>query len=268
MTVAAPFCGEFGWEVAMWAPWLRWVRMNVHTGGEFIVHCQKGHGALYKDFATHVVEADMLVVRADCANAWLQGTGRLMKESYFSMMKRIYPKITRSKVLCAHDMQYTWGAGEAPKLLHAKHTIYGDDLKPTRDAVVIHARECKDKQPERNWSLRKWRELITENPDKHFVAIGKTGSAQCPGGAEDSRDLPLADVMNIMANASIVIGPSSGPLHLANACGTSVQWWSGNKKDISRYATDWNPNKLANVRVDGTWNPPLAKVNQCLNQST
>ena len=73
----------------------------------------------------------------------------------------------------------------------------------------------------------------------------------------------LPDLMNAIASASIVIGQSSGVMHLAVMCGTPVCVWGddklmnfGESLEI-RYKETWNPfgTPVTWVHCDKPWDP-------------
>ena len=130
--------------------------------------------------------------------------------------------------------------------------------------IAIHARACLNKQPGRNWGFNKWASLVEELSGS-VASIGQVGGAMHIPGTENMRGLPLAELCNLLAACRYAVGPSSGPLHLANACATPAVWWSGNQKDKERYETAWNPLKLPNVCAAETWDPDVDEVLVCLN---
>ena len=64
---------------------------------------------------------------------------------------------------------------------------------------------------------------------------------------QEFREQGLDRLMNIMASAQIVVGPSSGPMHLASLCGTPHLVWTDRrtyamrKTSREKYETWWNP---------------------------
>ena len=273
--VAAPFVGEFGWEVAMWAPWLRWMR-NEHRTVTFDVLCKPGHQALYADFATRVIPVKEMpdILQVDCANAFVRVNGRLRREDYVEWVKRELEghktgTVKKGRVYTPLDIYYDWNGGRPPILRQRIDVPYGSDAKIVKKPfIAVHAR-AHQKQPDRNWLPReKWDELMDELDGEQVIAIGALGHSLCPRGAMDLRGRPLGGVMDLLSQCRVIVGPSSGPLHLANACRVPVVWWSGNQKDEERYATAWNPYHLPNRRVGVTWQPSVDEVMACLRPTS
>lgn len=263
--VAAPFLGEFGWEVAMWAPWLRWVKRD-RRHSTFTVLCRPGHGALYKDFANEIVEVEAPgIIRSDCQNAFMQDVGRMARQHYIDLMPSMLgKKVPKNRVYTPLDMTYTWPPKKAPRLILESHYDYSTH-EPVKGQVVIHPRWCEDKQPERNWPMEWWCELIERLAPKKVFTIGSTKGAMAFADAVDMRGADLATVIRTISQCEFGIGPSSGPLHLMNACKRPVFWWSGNEKDVDRYGSAWNPHRVANVQCGTSWQPTVEEVATCIS---
>ena len=68
------------------------------------------------------------------------------------------------------------------------------------------------------------------------------------------------DVVDYMASADLIIGPSSGPIHLASLCGLKHLAW-GVENNINRYKYDWNPhNTEMEYIVSENWDPSIKDV--------
>jgi ADP-heptose:LPS heptosyltransferase len=105
-------------------------------------------------------------------------------------------------------------------------------------------------------------ELYADLPSDWTVGwIGTKDEAMAhpEGGDLDLRDYPLSDLIQEIRAARLVIGPSSGPMHLASLCGTPHLVWSGNVRDIPRYRTLWNPFHVSHTML-ATWQPDVGAV--------
>ena len=62
-------------------------------------------------------------------------------------------------------------------------------------------------------------------------------------GGDDLRGTPLDKLCDIMASAEVIVGPSSGPMHLAQQCETPLVTWYPQNPGASkfRYELHWNP---------------------------
>jgi hypothetical protein len=83
--------------------------------------------------------------------------------------------------------------------------------------------------------------------------IGLTSATQeLTGDFVEFRDRPLSQSLDLIASTRLVVGPSSGPMHLASLCGTAHLVWT----DRARYARG-----LTNrIKYEHTWNPHGAQA--------
>lgn len=269
MMTVAPFLGEFGWEVALWAPWLRWMQANIWKSTNLSVYCRPGHQALYRDFAHFVLDLDphLEFTKIDCQNAWTQKDGILRKEDYAEIVKAAMKKRART-LITPHDLQVVWPKGRwlkgrcpiVKRALH--HSPAARQSQPK--LVLLHVRSCEQKIPERNWPVEHANEVRErlEGSGVHVLTIGSLAGAaaldQSPG--HDLRGVPLDTLAGFLGDTVCVVGPSSGPMHFANQCLAPVLWWSGNEKDRERYESKWNPFGCANKQLGIRWNPPTVEL--------
>ena len=94
----------------------------------------------------------------------------------------------------------------------------------------------------------------------------------CPAGATDLRSTDLREAVEAICSSSLVVGGSSGPMHLATLCcgerghGCPQLVWCGGgaperKTTSKRYARDWNPFKTPTDAFQcGSWQPSLESV--------
>jgi len=194
--------GEFGWEVASWAPRCRKAAAGYD---QVVVTSFDGMAPLYADFATEF----------RCHGK----TGRGLK----------YPKQYRPD-------------GEFYRYGKKENCEYFFD-------VLIHGRGIGRK---RSINYKRWDELLGE--------LGKIPVTKACVGTNndlridtfcDMRGLGLQELMDQIAAAKLVVGVSSGLMHLAAACGTDIVVWGDRRTYFGetlekRYKVTWNPH---NVRV-------------------
>lgn len=246
--IAGPFVGEFGWEIMCWQAYVRALSRDYdHT----TVRCRPKHEYLYEDFADKIEHFTPDPGYIDCC--W--------HSKYVACHET-----PEHRVLPIHNFQYPQGyTAMPPQLLsYGKETaptklVYGipDDLgevapefikygrKGERAAydVILHGRSRYTFAKDRNWPTNNWDELsaklIAQGLD--VVTIGTKQESFIPEGSTDYRDETLEAVCNVMATASIGVGPSSGPMHLMSMCGLPHITWSHVPTDKHRYEIDWNP---------------------------
>lgn len=264
---AGPFLGEFGWEVCMWAPWLRYVQETSRE--QMIVLCRPGHRKLYQDFADPYPMISGLIppVRmVDACNAWIEGVGKPNDIVYYEILKNNLRKLglrpAKARHLTPNKLPYTWDSRSySPRLHVARYVKLGSD-KPTGTDVVVHVRDCGSHHPVRNWKRDSAQTVVSGLCDRghRVIAMGTRDDAWCPDGAEDYRGQPVSKVCSEIGPKTIVVGPSSGPMHLAQHAGARIVVWSGFEKSRTRYGSDWNPHGCKVDWVGKTWDPLIQGI--------
>jgi hypothetical protein len=218
--------------------------------GDRIIACSRpGHEALYEDFATDFWPFVPPAGEPNCY--WLEGAAA-------DSFRHLVPKGTRWINPCA-------GVGHllkdgCPYVPDQTYIRFGQEASAIEFDVIIHARDRRapSKSP-RNWPTEAWNELLQQFPSRWRVAcIGSREEAAAFTGV-DLRGIPLRDLMNRLRASRLVIGPSSGPIHLAALCGTAHVVWSGNVRDRIRYRELWNPLQVKHVLIEG-WKPQARDV--------
>jgi hypothetical protein len=225
---AGPWVGEFGWELMNWQGWVRALAPHYE---KVIVCARESSRALYADVATEFLPhtlrgcADHVVLRG------VENPGERER-----VLARLEPEMDhlRPRMFVPASAQRFIRFGRPP-------AVPGVD-------VLIHARG-KVTARDRNWSPGSWERLVSElRAMGHRVGgVGLPGDALEIDGVEDFRGLPLQETMDLMAGARLVIGPSSGPMHLASLCGTPHLVWTNRgiyrmgKTSREKYESWWNP---------------------------
>ena len=108
--------------------------------------------------------------------------------------------------------------------------------------ILYHARTIDKYSSDRiNYPKEDWIELLSHYKNLKVAAIGTLDGADWFEGTTDLRDNPLDVLCNTMASSKMIIGPSSGPMHLAALCALPTVVWSGYARSRPRYETIWNP---------------------------
>ncbi len=130
--------------------------------------------------------------------------------------------------------------------------------------VLIHARGIKRKQ---NYNYKNWEHVLEELKG---LKVGFIGSKEDKSFLmyNDLRGIELQELMDYIAGAKVVIGVSSGVMHLAMACGTDVVVWGPDKNKTyyfepleKRYKEIWNPFKVNVEYIEG-FNPTPKEVRE------
>jgi hypothetical protein len=238
---AGPWVGEFGWELCCWQGWLR---RRAHLGDRIIACSRPGHEALYEDFAIDFVPFAPPPGEPNCY--WLEGVSA-------DSFRHLVPKGT-TWLNPSEGIGFLVKDG-CPYVPNQAYIQFGQQPAALEFDVVIHARDRRGPlKSRRNWPSQDWRELIQSFPSAWRVAsIGSRVEANVFKGV-DLRGMPLRGLMNRLRASRLVVGPSSGPIHLAALCGVPHVVWSGNIRDRIRYRELWNPLQVKHKLLKG-WQP-------------
>ncbi len=244
---AGPYAGELGWELMSWQGYIRRQSKNYE---QTIVCAPSGHEALYSDFATRYIPFDVTGVK-DCW--WIANNTDVVK--------------AKQEELRAMGTKYI-APVKAIKLYDQDFIKYGTPNTEPRYDILMHARMPIGKRPNHSWQLENWNRLA-QVLRLGNLRLGCIGTEAYPVlGTADFRKAPLRRLMNLMASAALVIGPSSGPLHLASLCGTPHFVWTDNcvyaaigANNRKRYNELWNPHRTPCFIFDSYgWDPPVDAV--------
>ncbi len=243
--MAGPWLGEFGWELMCWQAL---VRKKAEAYDVTTVCAPRGHEVLYADFAQQFIPHD---IRSGTSVMWRRenvdpGERAKLNEKLDALGgRRFLPQ------------QRNVSVGEQ------KFISYRKDCGLVYD-LLIHARN-RSHEPHRQWSAVQWDDFVEAlTPLKlRIAAIGT--EAFCPKGAENLLHRPLANVLETISMAKLIMGPPSGPLHLAALCETPSFVWTRSGVDRcfrwtnrQRFEEVWNPLKTpVTVLETNEWNPDV-----------
>lgn len=247
---AAPWVGEFGWELMNWQGHLR---ARSQGFDDVIVASRTGHKYLYEDFCTEYIEfnpkgdPDMEVCGGRTYNDFFKD--RIQKEDTLFPAKKFLRR--------GYKKEYKY------KLSDQKFIPYGTKSDKNAYDLVIHARNTnKCRTGIRNWPKENWMEVVSRLKGCRIACIGTKKAALHIPGTADKRDLDLRDTCNILRSSRLTIGPSSGPMHLASLCLCSHIVFTDNVHgNRDRYEKDWNPFGTKAIVIDHAgWTPPIKEV--------
>jgi hypothetical protein len=246
--IVGPWIGEFGWELFCWQGW---VRRKVRGAKSVVVASRPDMQYLYHDFCTKFIPIDAPggASQTRCGDFKLPPI-----RSDYPDHKWLNPIANRAKIT----------AGKIPVVPDQQFIQYGKKQKKPKYDIIYHARSLtKYRTAARNWPMDRWMRLTDRLSDFRIGCIGtETGALHIPG-TEDLRGLNLENTCTVLRNAKLIIGPSSGPMHLASLCGTPQLVWS-EPRNRRRYGKLWNPFKTPVYFLE-TWNPlPAHVLAECL----
>ena len=215
--VAGPWIGEFGWELCAWQGVIRAMAPQYK---KIIIYGRPGHQYLYEDFANEYVE---FTPQGTDPNMWMNDGTK------FEFV------IQHKRALWIKPQQFSF-MPNAPEQVYSRYGINAE-----RTAIAYHARSLeKYGSGYMNWDSKNWKDLIDRYSNKDVICIGAKEGASYAGG-EDLRGASLEATCNALSRCSVLVGPSSGAMHLGSLCNTPHVVWSGHIKNKVRYETYWNP---------------------------
>jgi len=244
--LAGPWVGEFGWELFCWQGYIR--RMS-RDYDKTIIISRPGNQALYKDFYSEYIEFDPNSFKTDswmCKDA--EDSSHLIKNiahtDYFIGNFDIgYRCLPDGKSIDTNGL-----FKEQDFIKYEETTNYGGY------DILFHCRN-KITGSQRNWDINQWVELKKKLPNELKIACIGNSQAFHITGCDDLRGIDLTDLIGVMNKSKIIVGPSSGPMHLASLCGLTHLVWSSEHNRV-RYFTDWNPHKTKVIFYsDENWTP-------------
>lgn len=256
---AGPFVGEFGYELFCWNGWLR--KKKKDNNSYCVIACKKGHEILYEDFADEIISCDIQGERSDM---WM--CHDVQSPSFKDVFNKNQDNNTwfpPNTPFVRYDHDHNLDNERFFNQFKNQSFVPLGDKSAIKYDILIHAR-CKNNKVNggvvsgfRNWPTIKWREVFRQFKKLKIACIG-TSTASSYIGGEDLRGVDLKTLCNIMCNSRCIIGPSSGPMHLASlAQCPQITWWGtpyGSPNKI-RYLKDWNPfNVKVSIVNSNKWN--------------
>lgn len=234
-----PWIGEFGWEICQWIPH---VRFRAQKYDSVLVMTKPSSAPLYFDITNyfswttkppHGSFSDTLHIvtsgKKTSAQEWLQMTVRMDLSEY--------------DVLCPSQTAYNTQDGFLEPIKSERINLKYGAFPKSDYPIIFHIRNRTVRQ-EDNWPETCWKALFLYFEQKGFpvACIGSTTESLCIDGAKDLRNCDLDIACDYIAGSRLVVGPSSGAMHLAAFCGAPHLVWSipYNRNRYTRQ-NHWNP---------------------------
>jgi hypothetical protein len=269
-----------GWSL----PFIARARYEAQNYDHVVVRCEEPFPYLYQDFAHEIITYP---VKGGKRDRWLYNGeppkyskgvaeihARLRKE--YDSVKLFYPTEDRCKRKEAKWFKYGEWRGpttDGPTFYYVKPSIF---VHARNLGKVWYDRKCVGGT--RNWPSDKWNALVNSisNPiNKIFVSsVGSIDGAINIDNTIDMRGIWVNHLCEFLRQAKVVVGPSSGPMHLAMLCGCPTVVWTHKIKEKSldghtnrwRYEQFMNPFQTPVTVIDRFgWNPPVEEVAKAVN---
>lgn len=261
---AEPYIGEFGWELFCYQGFLR--KLAQHYSRTIVI-CRTSHDPIYNDFASDILyfdpegeETDMWKNHSESGNIDFLKTFEF--EKAFSSITLIRNYLYQSRwwtqedwrkrqIFIEYNYSFLWNTGY-DILLHIRNTQKCNS--GFRNWPEEHAQKFVEQMTIRNYSI---------------ACVGKKEAALHIPGTEDLRDLPLSQLMGLMNHSGVIVGPQSGPTHLATLCRLPQMCWQTCHEHSDRVKYKWNPFNIDVETLPSSqyywrkrqmWLPPVTKI--------
>lgn len=216
MLVVFPWTGEFGWEIYAWQSAMRFLS---HKYDHVVVYCMDGHDVLYVDFANEIINVGPY-------------DGNLCSYDRGSIQYAIDSIPGSADVTKPETFDYESSDKEFKR--------FGRRLDINFD-VMFHVR-ATDKLGTtwKNWDMDSWNLLRDRFGDMKCACIGTKLDAGLLRDSTDLRGIDVSDLADYLSGCRLLVGPSSGPIHLGCFCGTTHVTW-GQQRVRERHEKLWNP---------------------------
>jgi hypothetical protein len=260
--LAGPWVGEFGWELFCWQGFLRKLSKQYD---KVIVIGRPTNKFLYSDFCDQYIEFDPGSFKTDAWNCHGAKSAQnvinnVVHTDYLSGNFDIGMRYTDKGVIDTKNLFFN----QQEYIKYNSDTKISDKFSKDGYDVLFHCRN-KSTGSDRNWSYEQWYELKESLDDDITIGcVGNHESFHIPG-TDDLRSIDLDELVSIMTKSDLIVGPSSGPMHLASLCGLEHLVWSTEYNRV-RYEKDWNPLKTKVIFYsEGDWNPDPKKISEIIN---
>jgi hypothetical protein len=255
--LAGPFTGEFGLEVLDWSGYVRSLASKYQRT---IVISYPGNRCLYEPCEYYAHE-NMLENSGYWFGSLSMSDARVMAEQFAAKLGLahfdwLHPhhlnKITRHRI----------GPQQYPNPFGFGQRKYEYD-------IAFHFRNMlRADLDSKNYPIE-YAEALTAkcaSEGLRICCIGHPKYSLCPSGCDDMRSADLKNTVECLGAVKIVVGGSSGPMHLASTYGVPIVVWvdgrmSGAESTAQIYLGAGNPHKRPVFLVSDTnFQPPPKQV--------
>ena len=244
--IVGPWVGEFGWELFSWQAYCRAISRKYDV---VVAISRPGNEYLYSDFCDYYVP-------------YSPPPGISDSHSHSAVNSFDMQEFLKATVPIDVLQSAAWSWLQPSKIgnppydhwraevniqgfggIIPEYKLYRGTAQDSNCHVVFHARNRQIRKND-NWSIDNWNELQrhVEELGLNVACIGTKTESSHITGALDFREKPLEEVCGLLRTADVIVGPSSGPMHLASLSGCpQVVWTSNPKQNYSRYKYTWNP---------------------------
>lgn len=217
--VAGPYAGEFGHELMDWQPW---VRAQIRRYDEVHVITYPGRDYLYPGCRVHYHGVALESAGYRHGRLSPAELTAMARKKAVELGLKDYDVMTALNICTSYHRRF---------LLPAKFELLG--RAPAADQIydlAFHFRQVKKEGPDqtRNYPVEFCDRVVDlcRAGNLKFFCVGHPRYSHCPPGVEDRRSEDLAASVAAICSARLLAGELSGPMHLAQLCGTPILIWA------------------------------------------
>jgi len=272
MLIAAPYLGEFGWELLNWQGRVRWEA--VHGGYDRVAVCATPDRRPLYEAAGPALPDGRLVF---CPVAQLDPPGAASEDHRIDeagrpiaadRLRAVAEAAARSACReagldCGDAVILTPGYTGGLWPTTSEHQVFAELRQPaalTTDVLLVPRR--RELAPERNLAESWWEDLA--------------GELRQAGLRVEMYEPPLEEAIRRISRSRLAAGASTGGLHLASLCrcphyvwgsGPESRWTRLGITNRQRYETIWNPLGTACRYDECGWRPAVPRVRDAICRS-
>ena len=236
--VVGPFMGEIGWEMFSWQPYVRGMFLHNHFD-KCVVYGTKGRSYLYDSFAEYK-EIKLFKEESECNFIHnIQEHNQELQQIMNNIVEENKKKEENFQLFWFNNLQKLndpmYMAGR-PNLIEMKkhhsevHKYLTASDKQKNVCLCVRNRELADF---RNWEFENWYNLAEELLKiSNVYVVGKIEEEgwEVPEGIVDlTNQTTINDCIDIFGDMELIVGGSTGLMHLASRMGKSHYVWGVNK---------------------------------------
>lgn len=217
--VAGPYVGEFGHELMDWQPW---VRAQVARYDEVHVITYPGRDYLYPGCRVHYHDVALEAAGYRYGRLTPARTKEMAHKKAAELGLKDYDVMTAVNICTSYHRRF---------FLPAKFELLGQPPAPVQiQDLAFHFRQVRKEGPDqtRNYPLESCDRLadFCRARGLKFFCVGHPRYSYCPPGVEDRRTEDLEASVAAIRSVRLLAGELSGPMHLAQLCGTAILVWA------------------------------------------
>jgi len=243
--LAGPWVGELGWELFCWQGY---VRKLSRSFDKTIIISRPGHKYFYEDFCDEYIEFDPRSYKTrkyECFELDPEpDDNKEQVKISIDVAKNIIKDISHTFYLDGNfDIRsYKKESCDIKNLFSEEQEFFKYEYKNGKSYDLIFHCRNKSTGKKRNWDESNWKKLLDSIQDNLKIACIGNKEALHIEKTDDLRGIEIKELVGIFNQSKLIVGPSSGPMHLASLCGLTHLVW-GEEHLRKKYEITWNPFK-------------------------